>query len=41
MKDNAHEDIVEVGAGDTNKLHTVITQMDQYKAIKANKPNIY
>ena len=31
-----NEDIVEVGAVDANKLHTVITQMDQYKTLKAN-----
>jgi ABC-type multidrug transport system ATPase subunit len=31
-----NEDIVEGGAVDASKLHTVITQMDQYKTIKEN-----
>ena len=36
MKDNAHEDIVEVGAYDSTKLHTVLMQMDQLKTLKEN-----
>jgi ABC-2 type transport system ATP-binding protein len=31
-----NEDIVEVGAVDTQRLRTIITQMDQYKTIKEN-----
>jgi ABC-2 type transport system ATP-binding protein len=31
-----NEDIVEVGANDSIKLHTVLTQMDQYKTLNEN-----